>query len=164
MKHLLFFAFLLLISSCTKDDGLLSNDATLADEITFSARSQKAKKGNFRGHLSGEETNAQGQVNFTFEGDNSSVYCKLIVANMEDVSGAHLYHRHMGQNHAVLTLSEPVMGTSNGVLAEGVLIDLTCKCGDMNHHTLANLRKHIENGETYVTVHSANGDIQGDIQ
>ncbi|MBK8503526.1 MAG: CHRD domain-containing protein [Saprospiraceae bacterium] len=165
MKNLLFFGLLLLISSCTKDDALLSKDASLDDEITFSARSQKAKKGNFRGHLSGEETQAQGQVKFTFEGDNSSVYFKLIVANMEDITGAYLYHRHMDHNHPVLTLWESVTGSSsNGVLVEGVLTDITCSCGEMDHrHTLDNLRKHIEDGETYVVVHSENGNIQGNI-
>jgi hypothetical protein len=141
MKNLLFFAALLLLASCTKDDTLLSEQGTLADDITFSARSQKAKKGNYRGHLAGEETTAQGQVNLTFEADNSSVYFKLIVAQVEDVTRAYLYHSHMDHNHAVLTLSGPVMGTTNGILAEGVLTDadITCSCGDMNHHTLANL-------------------------
>jgi hypothetical protein len=167
MKNLLFFGFLLLVASCTKDDVSLSQHASVADEITFGARSQKAKQGNHRGHLSGEDTQAQGEVKFQFEGDNSSVYFKLIVANMEDVTEANLIHSHMDHNHAVLKLSGSVMGTTNGILAEGVLTDadITCTCSDMSHHTLANLRKHIEAGETYVIVHSAveNGDIQGDI-
>ena len=168
MKNLFIFGLLLLISSCTKDDASLSKDASIANEITFGARSQKAKKGNYRGHLSGEENQAQGEVKFTFEGDNSSAYFKLIVANMEDVTGAYLIHSHMDQKHSVLILSGSVMGTSNGILAEGVLTDadITCTCSDMSHHTLANLRKHIENQETYVVVHSAseNGDIEGAIQ
>jgi hypothetical protein len=172
MRNLIFFGILLILSSCSELESPLGAEGVDADDISFAARSSKPKKGNYQGHLSGEQTLATGQVNFTFAADNLSVYYKLKVANIEDVMGAHLHHAHMGAQpgHIVLTLFQGfAAGTSNGVLAEGVLknANITCECNDPSHHTLANLRQHIEDGETSVVVHTdqfQQGEIAGPIR
>lgn len=171
MKSLLLLTILFILSSCSKDDFALSGEALKGDQITFGARSQKPKKGNFQGHLSGDLTDATGQVSFRFDRDNTVLYYKLIVANIDDIFAAHLHHTHMGgENHPVLTLfQEIVSGSTNGVLSEGTLTDddINCTCPHPAHHTLAALRQHMEDGETSVIVHSQNfpeGEISGIIR
>ncbi|MCB0669977.1 MAG: CHRD domain-containing protein [Saprospiraceae bacterium] len=172
MKYLLFFLGGLLIYSCSKFESAKIDESTISnDQVVFSSSSTKPQKGYFRGHLSGEETNATGQINFRFDADNNSVYYKLIVANIDNVTAAHLHHSHMGEvpGHPVLTLfSGLAEGTTNGTLAEGILTDddINCSCGNPDHQNLAQLRKHIEAGETTVLVHTENfpeGEIGGEI-
>ncbi len=174
MKNLLIFSVVILIISCTKFEGPEAIYGPEKDpEIIASTLSMKMKKGIFRGHLAGDETQATGQVYFKFEADNSAVYFKLIVAGIEGVQAAHLHHAHAGDElpgHPVLELfSGHIPEKSNGILAEGILTadDINCTCDHHEgHHNLAHLRKHIQDGETSVLVHSTNfpeGEIRGPI-
>ncbi len=129
------------------------------------------KKGsNFRANLSGDNTNATGQVILQFNEDDTQLYYKLIVANIQDVTAAHLYHAHDGEQtgHAALTLfSGTPSGPVDGILAEGILTadDITCTCPDhIGQHDLSHLKQHMIGGETYVNVHTVaypDGEIRG---
>lgn len=166
MKILSLIIAMVFLASCSKSD-IIENESIDSDAVKFTARSKTGQQGNFRGHLSGEATNATGQVIFNFAPDNSFVHYKLLVAGVRDVISADLYHSHMDHDHAVLNLSGNVIGSVNGILSEGFLTDedITCSCNDMSHHTLANIRQHIEDGETYVKLQTVNGDgnIEGAI-
>lgn len=165
MEKLLTIVVLVSFIACTEMETPIYQEAN--PEVTFKARSQKAKKGNYRGQLTGDQTLATGQVYLQFADDNASVYYKLLVANIGEVTGAYLYHNHLGDIHAVFPLFEGfISGDVNGILAESTLTDadITCSCDDPGHHSLAHLRTHIEDGEIIVKVHTeeyANGEIEG---
>jgi len=171
MKYLAALLVILLGIACTKlESPIVDSVDQTNEEVIFESRTND-KIGNFRGHLAGDETLAAGQVIFRFAKDNSEVYFKLIVANIENVRMAHLHHSHMGHQpgHAVLTLFNDIApGTTNGIFAEGTLTyaDITCPCPDASHHSLAHLRGHVEDGETSVLVHTVafpDGEISGPI-
>jgi hypothetical protein len=137
---------------------------------------------NFRAHLSGDEEIFQGQVGvdsqgqgqaiFQFSKDGSELRYKLIVANLDNVVGAHIHIGAPGTNGPILvglfpdptTFFAPDPGvSSNGVLAEGVITegDLTAQIG-----SLAELRDLMQAGQTYVNVHTTrfrSGEIRGQI-
>jgi hypothetical protein len=117
---------------------------------------------NFRAHLSGDEevppvdTQGQGQVIFQLNRDGTELSYKLIVANIEDVTQAHIHLAPAGQNGPVVAfLFGFVFGgvTTNGILAEGTLIadDLI---GPLSGGGLADLINAMRAGNTYVNVHT----------
>lgn len=175
MKYLLIFITLFLVYSCTKfENPVPQNELDIQSEMEAYTQSMKIKQISYRGHLAGEGTTATGQVNFKFYEDNNQVYYKLIVANIDDVTAAHLHHSHSGDRpgHPVLPLfsndSGAPTGTVNGILSEGILTtdDINCNCDHDGPHDFAHLRKHIEDGETSVLVHTVDypqGEINGDI-
>jgi hypothetical protein len=127
---------------------------------------------NFRAHLSGGEevhsvdTQGQGQVKLRVDGNQ--VQFKLIVANTERVTQAHIHCGAAGSNGPVAVfLFGFVSGgvTSNGVLAEGSFSgsDLLPTCGFAD---IGDLVAAMVAGNTYVNVHTvANpaGEIRGQI-
>lgn len=133
---------------------------------------------NFRTHLTGAEevpaveTPAQGQAIFKLSADGESLSYKLIVANIEDVLQAHIHVAPAGVNGGVVAFLYPdgpppvlIPGTSNGVLAQGVITgdDLV---GDLAGMPLSALIDEIRAGNTYVNVHTVvnpGGEIRGQI-
>lgn len=133
---------------------------------------------NFVAHLTGEAegvvTAAQGQSIFRFSKDGQSLTYKLIVANIENVTVAHIHLAPVGGGNGppVLWLypeSAPpqlIPGPFNGVLYERTVTaaDLV---GPLAGMTLENLRTVIEEGRTYVNVHTSQypaGEIRGQIK
>jgi hypothetical protein len=133
---------------------------------------------NFRTHLSGEEagvedTLAQGQAIFQFSKDGEELYYKLIVANIEDVTMAHIHVAPRGlQNGPPVLWLYPdgpppqlIEDRSNGVLAERTVTaaDLV---GPLAGKYFADLKIAIEEGRAYVNVHTMQnpgGEIRGTI-
>lgn len=127
---------------------------------------------NFTAHLNGGaevpsvETQGQGQVKLTVHGD--TVHFKLIVANTENVTQAHIHCGAADTNGPVAVfLFGFVSGgvTANGVLAEGTFTatDLFPTCGFAD---IEDLVAAMAAGDTYVNVHTvANpaGEIRGQI-
>jgi hypothetical protein len=131
---------------------------------------------NFRTHVSGAEagvqTQAQGQAIFNFSQDGSSLHYKILVANLEDVIGAHIHLAPAGSPGPIVVgfIGTPLLPaeqaiTVNGILVEGEVTaaDLT---GPLAGGTLADLKAAIQDGNTYVNIHTINhpsGEIRGQI-
>lgn len=122
------------------------------------------------------ETNAQGKAIFHLSKDGTELSYKLIVANIENVTQAHIHCGAEGVNGPVVVflfgfVAEGV--SVNGVLAEGTITaaniiprpdSAACPGGVAD---FAELLAKINSGEAYVNVHTiANpgGEIRGPIQ
>lgn len=141
------------------------------------AMTQASIPENFTAHLTGAEevppveTRATGQTVFQLRSDG--LHYKLIVANIENVSMAHIHLAPAGANGPVVAWlypgsppPEPIPGRFNGVLAEGVITsdDLV---GPLAGATLDDLLDEIRAGNTYVNVHTAQypaGEVRGQIR
>lgn len=131
---------------------------------------------NFRTSLKGEnevpavETRAQGQAIFQLSRDGSELSYKLIVANIENVTAAHIHLAPADVNGPVVVwlfqeVSPQPTGRFSGVLAEGVITDSDL-VGQLAGATLENLIDEIRAENTYVNVHTVqfpSGEIRGQI-
>lgn len=130
-------------------------------------------------HLSGDqevpavETRATGQTVLKVARDGESIGYKLIVANIEDVTMAHLHLAPAGANGPVVTWLYPedgpppelIEGRSDGILARGTISedDLV---GPLAGEDLDTLLEEIADGQIYVNVHTlANpgGEVRGQV-
>ncbi|MFO7663396.1 MAG: CHRD domain-containing protein [Chloroflexota bacterium] len=136
-----------------------------------------AQPENFRAHLSGGEevppndSKATGQAIFRLRDDG--LHYKLIVANIQNVTMAHIHLAPAGENGGVVAWLYPsgpppqlIPGRSSGVLAEGVITadDLV---GSLAGATLDDLMDEIRAGNTYVNVHTSQfpgGEVRGQIR
>ncbi len=134
---------------------------------------------NYRAHLSGDqevpavETRAQGQAIFKLSPDGTELRFKLIVANIENVTMAHIHLAPAGENGDIVVWLYPaapppqlIPGRSQGVLAQGVITtaDLV---GPLGGQSLSALVDAIEAGDAYVNVHTSQfpgGEVRGQIR
>lgn len=129
----------------------------------------------FRAHLTGAqeapdpvETQAQGQIILRLSKDGTELRYKLIVANIDDVTAAHLHLGVVGMAGppvAFLFEGEP-SGTVNGVLSEGTITadDLI---GPLAGEPLSALVDALEDGDIYANVHTTAhppGEIRGQLR
>jgi hypothetical protein len=133
---------------------------------------------NFGTHLSGDEevpansSRAQGQAVFTLSADGLSLSYTLIVANIVDVTQAHIHMAPAGSNGGVVAWLYPsappmqlIPGRSQGILGQGVITAANL-VGALAGMTLQDLLDAISAGNTYVnvqTVQLAPGEIRGQI-
>jgi hypothetical protein len=134
---------------------------------------------NFRTHMNGaqevppNDSRAQGQAIFQFSKDGSELSYKLIVANIENVTQAHIHLAPAGVNGPVVAWLYPdgppaqlIPGRTNGVLAEGVLT-ADSLVGQLAGEDLDALVAEIRAGNAYVNVHTSQfppGEIRGQIR
>lgn len=134
---------------------------------------------NFTAHLTGAEevpavaTQATGQAVFQLSSDGSALHYRLIVANIQDVTQAHIHLAPAGTNGGVVAFLYPpgppaqlIPGRSSGVLQTGTITAANL-IGPLAGMTLADLLDAIRAGDTYVNVHtSANpgGEVRGQIR
>jgi hypothetical protein len=134
---------------------------------------------NFRTHMSGREevpavdSQAQGQAIFQLSRDGSELSYKLIVANIENVTQAHIHLGPAGVNGPVIAWLYPagppaqlIPGRFQGVLAEGAITSASL-VGPLAGQTLADLLAQIEADNTYVNVHTSQfppGEVRGQIR
>lgn len=156
----------------TTQDQFANEEAEKSD--LFNAEENANKRViNYVAHLSGGqevppvETNAVGQVKLQLNHDGSELYYKLIVANIENVRFSHIHLAPAGTNGSIVVFlyPGPTLGSVNGILAEGVITssDLT---GPLAGQNLSDLISEINNGQTYVNVHTdqvPGGEIRGQI-
>ena len=133
----------------------------------------------FKTHLTGDEevpdpvdTKAQGQANFKLSKDGTEMSYRLNVANIEDVTMAHIHNAPAGENGGIVAWLYPdappmqlIPGRTNGVLAEGTIVkdDLI---GPLAGMQLSALLEEMRAGNTYVNVHTTQhpgGEIRGQI-
>lgn len=174
-KQLLIYvgAFLLVFMSCEKD--ALEPEIQEAQFQTELNAEKQAQQGlTFRAHLSGDEevpaveTNATGQTIFRLSKDGSELYYKLIVANIEDVTMAHIHNAPPGENGGAIVWLYPsspppvqIDGVTNGILAEGTITE-----ANLDGMSMDELIDLMVSGDTYVNVHTAahgGGEIRGQI-
>lgn len=133
---------------------------------------------NFRTHLSGDQeptpvdTKATGQAIFQLSKDGTALSYKLIVANIENVTMAHIHVAPVGVNGGVVVWLYPstpppslIPGTTNGILAEGVITTADLR-GSLMGKNLSDLLDLMVAGQTYVNVHTTQnpgGEIRGQI-
>lgn len=130
------------------------------------AQTGAARPVNYSAQLTGHEeappreTNATGHATFQLSKDGLSLTYKIVVADMENVTAAHI---HLGAREmngpVVVMLYGPVRaggGKKSGVLAEGTITSAVLT-GDLAGHPLADLVMAMDAGNTYVNVHTDDG-------
>lgn len=171
MKKNLFWlvsGIFLMVASCNKVD----TEAEFQNEAVLKSGKMVM---NFTAHLSGDQevparnTLAQGQAIFQLSKDGTELSYKLIVANLENVTASHIHIAPAGSNGGVVAFlysSGLITGTTNGVLAEGVITDANL-INSFAGKTIADLITEINAGNAYVNVHTTlypGGEIRGQIK
>ena len=149
------------------------------DEQGINARVNQPR--NFVAQLSSENevadppviSSARGLANFQLSKDGSSISYKVIVANISNVSMAHIHRAPAGVNGPVVAWLYPpsappalIEGKFNGILAEGE-ITADNLVGPLAGMSLDDLLSLIQSGEAYVNVHTSQypgGEIRGQIR
>lgn len=134
---------------------------------------------NFGTHLNGDNerpvvvTLAQGQAIFRLSDDGNTLSYKLVVANIEDVTQAHIHLKAASsENGPVAAWLYPpappavlIPGRSDGVLAEGEVVASEL-VGPASGWTMAQFLDAISSGRAYVNVHTTAhppGEIRGNL-
>ena len=112
------------------------------------------------GEDAGVDTHARGTATFHVAADGASIDYRLVVANLLDVTMAHIHLAPMGENGPPVVWLYPdsppmqlIEGRTSGVLAEGTITadDLV---GPLEGMTLGDLIAAMDEGRTYVNVHT----------
>jgi hypothetical protein len=133
---------------------------------------------NFGTHVTGDEevppqdTKAQAQATFKLNDDGTELSYKLIVANIENVTQAHIHRAPAGVNGGIVVWLYPpapplqlIPGRSQGTLGEGVITDANV-IGSLATAGLEGLLEEIRAGNAYVNVHTSQvpgGEIRGQL-
>lgn len=174
MKNLVLYtmlAVMVIFSSCDTTNTV----EVIQDEAAL--KSGKKVK-NFRAHLSGDQevhdvtSNATGQAIFQLSKDGMELSYKLIVANIDNVTMAHIHLAPAGSNGPISVWLYPpsappmlIPGTTNGILKEGVITSANL-VGPLMGLSLSELIDAMSEGNTYVNVHTSaypGGEIRGQI-
>jgi hypothetical protein len=162
------------------DHATLSATGVAQNEVAARPESPGFQGGRaFLAHLSGDaevppvDTRASGQATFQLSHDGTQLQYELVVANIENVTQAHIHIAPAGANGPVTAWLYPpgppaqlIPGRSNGVLAEGV-ITAENLVGPLAGQSLADLVALMRSGDTYVNVHTSQwpgGEIRGQIR
>jgi hypothetical protein len=134
--------------------------------------------GRWNTHLTGDNENpandsrAQAQANFKLSSDGSSLAYKLNVANIENVTQAHIHMGSPTANGPIVAWLYPsapplqlIPGRSSGTLGEGTLTAGSL-VGPLTGQPLSVLLDAIDSGNAYVNVHTSQfppGEIRGNL-
>lgn len=153
---------------------LVAVSATAATTTISSSYAQTIPS-TFHAILEGDEevppvdSDAKGAAIFRTSNDGTELNYRLIVANIEDVTAAHIHLAPRGENGDIVAFlfdpEEPTEGRTNGVLAEGTITSADL-VGPLKGSTLSELIDEMEAGNTYVNVHTVehrSGEIRGQI-
>lgn len=155
---------------------LVAVSATAATTtITSSSSYAQTIPSTFHAILEGDEevppvdSDAKGAAIFRTSNDGTELNYRLIVANIENVTAAHIHLAPRGENGDIVAFlfdpEEPTEGRTNGVLAEGTITSADL-VGPLEGSTLSELIDEMEAGNTYVNVHTVDhpsGEIRGQI-
>jgi hypothetical protein len=182
MKKVLAFNVIVAIfflSSCQKEK--FENFSQPNPGNSFNQSSQFAAQGvvqTFKAVLSGDQevppndSNAKGNVIFQLSRDGEELSYRLIVANLDNVTQAHIHYGEAGVNGPVVVWLYPaeppsqlIPGTTSGVLQEGVITKDNL-VGMLNGEELSALVDLMNAQQVYVNVHTSQyppGEIRGQI-
>ena len=117
------------------------------------------------------DTQAKGQAIFQLSKDGTELAFKIIVANIDNVVGAHIHLAPTGQNGPIVL---PLLGNpfipDPGVTVNGILVEGTATAADVSGPLAGDLDALIaamRAGDTYVNVHTVEfrpGEIRGQIR
>lgn len=158
---------------------LILVSALLILVFSFATVAAQPANRNFIAPLSGAEevppadTKARGLAQFQLSKDGSEISYKVIVANIENVTMAHIHLAPAGANGPVVAWLYPdgpppqlIPGRTNGILATGVITDADL-VGPLDGATLEDLITEMRAGNTYVNVHTSQfppGEVRGQIR
>ncbi len=118
-------------------------------------------------------TEGSGQALFTLAADGASLDYELTVADLSNVTMAHIHLAPLGQDGPVVVWLYPegppaqlIPGVSTGLLARGT-VTAASLVGPLEGMTMADLRREMRAANTYVNVHTSQqptGEIRGQIQ
>lgn len=118
------------------------------------------------------DTGAQGQAIFQVNEDGTAISYKLIVANIENVTQAHIHLAPAGMNGGIVAWLYPaappaqlILGRTQGILGEGEITESSL-VGTLGDKPLSDLLDAMRNGGAYVNVHTSQfppGEIRGQI-
>ena len=160
-------------AACTGESRTPAEPMTLVVPVFASTQD-----GHFGTHMSGDNETparpslAQGQLTLRLLDDGTLAY-KLMVANIEDVTQAHIHLAPPGSPGPVIAWLYPsappsqlIPGRSDGVLAEGVIADANV-VGPLAGQGVAGLIATIQAGNAYANVHTVAyppGEIRGQVK
>jgi hypothetical protein len=147
--------------------------------VTVGAMAASADSRSFAAHMAGRnevpaaDTLAQGQAHFKLNQDGTAIEYKLIAANIQNITQAHIHLAPDGVNGPVVAWLYPsappaqlIPGRFNGVLAEGV-ITADSLVGLLAGQPLQALLDAMNSGNAYVNGHTSQfpgGEIRGQIR
>lgn len=124
------------------------------------------------GEVPANESRGQGNATFRLSADGESLHFRLVVANIENVTMAHIHLGPVDDTGPVVAWLYPaapppalIPGRSQGVLGEGTITSASL-VGPLEGMTLDDLMAAIAEGNTYVNVHTSllpPGEIRGQI-
>jgi hypothetical protein len=116
---------------------------------------------------------ARGQSVFRLSADGTSIDYRLIVANLQNVTMAHIHVAPAGVNGPVVVWLYPaappaqlIPGRTSGILATGTITEANL-VGPLAGQPLSALVELMDTGQTYVNVHTSRfppGEIRGQIR
>lgn len=137
---------------------LVMAPGALARPTTYTAHLTGASE------VSAVDTNAVGQAVLRLSRDGTELHYRLIVANIDDVTQAHI---HVGAEDANGPVVAFLFGlVAEGVTTNGVLATGTITSDDLVGMSLADLIAELDGGGAYVNVHTLehpSGEIRGQI-
>ena len=156
------------LTGCS-DESLanMQEEELLNSTLVAKQSASKRDKMNFTTHLSGDnevparDTNATGQVIVQISKDESSIYFKIIVANVQaNITGSHFHMGPAGANAGVVvnllnssSIPPDTNAPINGILAEGT-INAGNLSGALLGKPLSDLISAIRAGNIYVNLHT----------
>jgi hypothetical protein len=159
----------LAVAGCADERATMSTEPVIVPLFAVDAD-------NFRAHARGDEevppndSHAQGQAVFRLNADGTELHYQLIVANIENVTQAHIHRGAVGQNGGIVVWLYPaappaqlIPGTSQGILAEGVIRDAQV-INALAGTGVAGLLREMRAGNTYTNVHTLQfppGEVRG---
>lgn len=169
------------VAGACSDYPAPTQPASVTVPIQFSSAARADQADSHGTHLTGaaerptpNDSQAQGQANFKVSDDGSEIHFKLMVANIENVTQAHIHCCASSEATAGIVVwlypsappSRLIPGRSQGVLAEGVITQASL-VGSLANQSLSVLLDRIQSGLAYVNVHTSQfppGEIRGQVQ
>lgn len=182
MRNRVFVAVagLVAVGACSKSPAP-TQPAEVTVPVQIQAGAPAAASHNHNAHLTGDaerptpnDSLAQGQANYRINADGTEIHFKLMVANIENVTQAHIHCCVGTEGTAGIVVwlypsappAQLIPGRSQGVLAEGV-ITASSLVGSLAGQPLSVLLEQIASGQAYTNVHTSQfppGEIRGQIR
>lgn len=168
-----------LASACSGEVRTPTAPGSVSVPLVVQSAQHAGEPHHYGTNLSGREevptndSRATGQAIFHLSDDGQELSYKLIVANIQNVTQAHIHLEAAGANGPVVAWLYPsgppaalIPGRFQGVLAEGVITDAQL-VGPLAGQTLDDLLALMQAGDTYVNVHTSQfppGEVRGQIR
>jgi hypothetical protein len=159
--------FVLLFVVAVLGAALVVNVAAASQTRNFVAPASGAQE------VPAADTLARGNAVFQVSKDGTEISYKLIVANIENVTMAHIHLAPAGVNGPVVVWLYPsapppqlIEGRFDGILAEGVITEADL-VGPLAGQPLSALIEAMAAGNTYINVHTSQypgGEVRGQIR